>query len=113
MNPFSRFARPMTVLPFALAVAFSSAPALADSLERGASDTEATASPYRSTVAVHGMTQSQVRARFGEPEKRHAPVPAQGTRLNPPITRWDYDSFSVFFERDIAIHRVEHLKAAE
>ena len=113
MNPFSRFARPLTVVPFALAVAFSASPAVADSLETGATEAGATASPHRSTVAVHGLSQSQVRARFGEPEKRHAPVPAQGTRLNPPITRWDYDGFSVFFERDIAIHRVEHLKAAE
>jgi len=117
MNPFIRFSRPLTALPFALAIAsaiaFSASPAVADTLEMDTTDTGATTSPLRSDVSVHGMTQSQVRARFGEPEKRHAPVPAQGTRLNPPITRWDYDGFSVFFERDIAIHRVEHLKAAE
>ena len=113
MNPFIRCSRPLTALPLALAVAFSAAPAAADSLEMETTGTQTTTSALGSTVAVHGMTQSQVRARFGEPEKRHAPVPAQGTRLNPPITRWDYDGFSVFFERDIAIHRVEHLKATE
>jgi len=107
MNPFVPSARPLLAVLFALATTFAVSPAMADSL-----DTTSAASAG-DAVDVHGLTKAQVEARFGAPEKRHAPVPAQGTRLNPPITRWDYDGFSVFFERDIAIHRVEHLKAAE
>ncbi len=38
--------------------------------------------------------------RYGEPTKRHAAVG------NPPITRWDYPQFSVYFENDRVLHRV-------
>jgi len=47
-----------------------------------------------------GATMSAVEARFGAPSQRHATVG------EPPITRWDYPSFSVFFERDRVIHAV-------
>jgi hypothetical protein len=47
-----------------------------------------------------GITMTQVEARFGAPAARH---PTVG---KPPITRWDYASFSVFFEHDRVIHAV-------
>jgi hypothetical protein len=47
-----------------------------------------------------GMTMQKVEAKFGAPAERHAAV---GT---PAITRWDYQSFSVFFENDRVIHAV-------
>ncbi len=47
-----------------------------------------------------GITMRAVEARFGAPIKRH---PAVG---EPPITRWDYEKFSVFFEHDRVIHAV-------
>ncbi|HSH83575.1 MAG TPA: hypothetical protein VK979_00225 [Guyparkeria sp.] len=70
------------------------------------------AASYKAAVhqAVHGLTQAQVIARFGEPEKRHAPVPAHGKPPTPPISRWDYSDFSIYFENHIALHRVEHRK---
>jgi len=43
---------------------------------------------------------SAVEKRFGAPTSRH---PAVG---QPPITRWDYPGFSVFFEYDRVIHAV-------
>jgi hypothetical protein len=43
---------------------------------------------------------SQVEARFGAPTTRHAAVG------DPPITRWDYPQFSVFFEYDKVLHAV-------
>jgi len=49
---------------------------------------------------TRGMRMSAVEARFGAPQDRH---PAVG---EPPITRWDYPGFSVFFERDRVIHAV-------
>ena len=47
-----------------------------------------------------GMTMSAVEKRFGAPTSR---PPAVG---QPPITRWDYPGFSVFFEYDRVIHAV-------
>jgi hypothetical protein len=47
-----------------------------------------------------GLTMSAVEARFGAPQNRH---PAVG---KPPITRWDYPGFAVFFENDRVLHSV-------
>jgi hypothetical protein len=41
-----------------------------------------------------------VTQRFGEPSKRHTAVG------QPPITRWDYPGFSVYFEYDRVIDSV-------
>jgi hypothetical protein len=49
---------------------------------------------------ARGMTMQTVESKFGAPAERH---PAVGT---PAITRWDYQSFSVFFENDRVIHAV-------
>ncbi len=96
MTPLNPFARPLAVVLLALTGFLTAGPSLADSGER--------------STPVHGLTQEQVIDRFGEPEHRHAPVPATGEHPTPPITRWDYADFSVFFEKDIALHRVEHGK---
>ena len=47
-----------------------------------------------------GVTMTQVEAKFGAPVTKHDAVGA------PPITRWDYPGFSVFFERDRVIDAV-------
>ncbi len=47
-----------------------------------------------------GLTMSEVEKHFGAPLTRH---PTVG---KPPITRWDYNGFSVFFEGDRVIHSV-------
>lgn len=47
-----------------------------------------------------GATMTEVEAKFGAPVAKHDAV---GT---PPITRWDYAGFSVFFEHDRVIHSV-------
>lgn len=49
---------------------------------------------------TRGMRMAQVERRFGAPVTRH---PAVG---KPPITRWDYPRYSVFFEYHIVIHTV-------
>jgi len=53
-------------------------------------------------VPVNGMTTGEVRARYGEPATAHAPVG------DPPITRWDYGQWSVYFEYDIVLFTVLH-----
>jgi hypothetical protein len=47
-----------------------------------------------------GMTMNQVASKFGEPVTK---VPAVG---QPPISRWEYPGFVVYFERDYVIHSV-------
>lgn len=51
-------------------------------------------------VPSRGMDMANVRNAYGEPRQEHAAVG------DPPITRWDYDNFSVFFEYDKVIHSV-------
>lgn len=47
-----------------------------------------------------GTSMKQVEAKFGKAIKIH---PAKG---KPPITRWDYPEFSVYFESNSVIHTV-------
>jgi hypothetical protein len=47
-----------------------------------------------------GSTMDEVEKHFGAPVNRHPTVGA------PPITRWDYSGFSVFFEKDRVIDAV-------
>ncbi|MBL3526948.1 MAG: hypothetical protein JMN27_01290 [gamma proteobacterium endosymbiont of Lamellibrachia anaximandri] len=49
-----------------------------------------------------GMTMKQVKTAFGEPSTEH---PWVGY---PPITRWDYTDFSVFFEHEYVLNSVVH-----
>ena len=53
----------------------------------------------------NGITMAQVRQQYGNPVSEH---PAVG---DPPITRWDYDDYSVFFENDLVLHSVVHRQA--
>ena len=47
-----------------------------------------------------GMTQERVEAKFGQPKSRVAAVG------EPPISRWEYEDFVVFFEYDRVVHAV-------
>ena len=47
-----------------------------------------------------GMKMDAVESRYGAPATRY---PAVG---QPPITRWDYPGFVVFFENDLVLHAV-------
>lgn len=49
-----------------------------------------------------GQSMQQVEANYGEPVQR---VDAVGI---PPITRWVYNGFTVYFEHDKVIHAVIH-----
>lgn len=56
----------------------------------------------RMQVPKNGLTQAEVRARFGAPATTHAAVG------DPPIARWDYDGWSVYFEYDLVLFTVLH-----
>ena len=49
---------------------------------------------------ARGMTMNQVASKFGAPANK---VPAVG---KPPISRWEYPGFIVYFEADHVIHSV-------
>jgi hypothetical protein len=51
-----------------------------------------------STIPSKGMTQAQVKSAFGEPSLTKPPVG------KPPISRWDYSNYSVYFEGKYVIH---------
>lgn len=57
-------------------------------------------------VPGRGMSKAEVRAQFGEPDRTR---PAVG---QPPISRWDYDGFSVYFENDTTLHSVREQERA-
>ena len=50
----------------------------------------------------NGASMAQVRQQYGAPLEEQ---PAVG---EPPITRWEYDGYSVFFEHDLVLHSVVH-----
>lgn len=56
----------------------------------------------QSTAAApsRGMSMAQVEARFGVPTERYAAVG------QPPITRWVYPGFVVYFEHSHVVHSV-------
>ncbi|MET0986927.1 MAG: hypothetical protein ABW034_16140 [Steroidobacteraceae bacterium] len=58
---------------------------------------EATAAADRPS---RGMSMHTVESRYGEPTKR---LEAVG---QPPITRWEYPGFVVYFENQMVIHAV-------
>ncbi|MEJ2601808.1 MAG: hypothetical protein P8172_00705 [Gammaproteobacteria bacterium] len=47
-----------------------------------------------------GMTMTKVESSWGKPSMRRAPVG------DPPITRWEYPDFVVYFEHNRVIHAV-------
>jgi hypothetical protein len=73
----------------------AAAPAFAETLDTDTGNPAAAAeNPHR------GSTMATVESRYGAPTNRHAAVG------NPPITRWDYPQFSVYFENDRVLHSV-------
>jgi hypothetical protein len=78
------------------ALALVAAVASAQNLDMATGDPAVTV-PER---PARGSSMSVVESRFGAPATRHAAVGA------PPITRWDYPQFSVFFEHDKVLHAV-------
>lgn len=56
--------------------------------------------PRPAQLPRRGVSMAAVEQQFGAPKHRD---PAVG---NPPITRWDYDGFSVFFEHQLVLHSV-------
>ncbi len=58
--------------------------------------------PQLTQLPQTGESRRSVLERFGLADQEHAPVG------QPPITRWDYREFSVYFEYDHVVNSVRH-----
>lgn len=56
---------------------------------------------------LKGMSMTEVERSFGQPGKILSPV---GT---PPITRWIYEGYTVYFDQAHVIHTVAHIEVAD
>lgn len=78
-------------------------PALAQSADAQPGDIDPSAIVERVPgMPERGTSMSSVRSRLGEPDRRVGPVG------EPPITRWVYDRFTVYFEHDRVLHAVKN-----
>lgn len=68
--------------------------------------TQASGPATSSLLPTKGMNKNSVARSFGQPANRR-PAVGGGSRQQPPITRWDYDGFSVFFEYDHVVDTVQ------
>ena len=86
----------LKALTLATLMAAGTAFAQGDTLDMRGTDAhlEAPGKPSR------GMTQERVRAEYGRPQSEDAAVG------EPPISRWHYAGFVVYFEYDRVIHAV-------
>lgn len=87
-------------LIFAVPAGYAAAPS-------SAAPVSASASAPPVVYPLRDMTTAEVRARFGTPTRRMPPEPptSQGP-LKPPIERWIYPQFTVYFEHHRVIHTV-------
>ncbi len=89
-----RAAPRISVLAAAFAALVGAAAVHADELQMPASTSSTGSTPAR------GMSMEKVEATFGAPSNRE---PAVG---QPPITRWEYPAYVVYFENNIVLHTV-------
>lgn len=69
----------------------------------GVADTLSIANEPNGVERPHnGMSMDQVKARFGAANEEKAAVG------EPPITRWVYNDFTVYYEHQLVIHAVAH-----
>jgi hypothetical protein len=59
----------------------------------------------KADLPKRGNSMAQVEARYGAPQEKFAAV-GGGSMHTPPITRWQYASFSVYFENSHVVDAV-------
>jgi hypothetical protein len=68
-------------------------------------NTPAAAPEASSSRPARGMSMEKVEASFGAPTRR-VPAVGGGNAQQPPITRWEYPGFVVYFENNLVVHTV-------
>jgi hypothetical protein len=86
-----------TIAATCMLLALLAAAARADTLLLDGIEADAQTASQRPKA---GQTMAAVESTYGEPTQKHATVG------EPPITRWDYPGFSVYFEGNRVIHAV-------
>jgi len=89
-------------IPAMLAALLLSSAAFADTLLIDGIDVDKSSAESRPKP---GMSMTAVESSYGNPSERHRAVGGSNAQ-QPPITRWDYPAFSVYFENDRVIHSV-------
>ena len=87
----------MTRMVLTLVLILAALPAVADVLL-----IEEVRQADRLDLPTNGMNEAAVESRFGAPANKYAPVG------DPPITRWEYERWSVYFEYDRVLFTVLH-----
>lgn len=98
-SPTLRTPRQLLLVLAALALA-TGAPALTQADELTMPQAERPPSQASVDHPRRGMSMQKVESLFGTPVKR---MPAVG---QPPISRWEYQGFVVYFEHDRVLHSV-------
>jgi hypothetical protein len=84
-------------LPLALVLLLAAAPLVAETV---VVNDQVEVRTVTVEMPARGMDMGAVEKRFGAPQTRHAAIG------QPPITRWDYPGFSVYFEYQHVVHSV-------
>jgi hypothetical protein len=92
--------RPVLTLAVGLALAFALPAAAGDTLL-----VERTQVAAKMQLPKRGASMASVESAFGAPATKHAAV-GGGSASTPPITRWDYAGFSVYFENGHVVNSV-------
>lgn len=100
MRPARMHARPSVLAAVCLAAMTAVGSAFSEEISLPDSAAPAATSTAPVTVPTRGVSMDKVAAQFGAPTQRSAAVG------KPPITRWDYPGFSVYFEYQHVIHSV-------
>jgi len=103
-RPATRITRVLTALSIGVALSIGAQIASADNLVMRPDINNAKPG---TKYYVHGLSMQQIIKKYGHPSKKMAPDPRVGTKYQPPITRWVYPDFTVYFEHGHAIHLVK------
>lgn len=103
--PMSKIFTPLISMPVALAGSailglLMLAPAAVQAQELNVPSAASESLHSGTSGPTRGMSMDKVEATYGVPAKR---IPAVG---EPPISRWEYPGFVVYFERNLVIHSV-------
>jgi hypothetical protein len=99
--------RKILLAAIGIACGLAGAPSFAQNLQMVEPPAAQTpAATARVGLPTRGTSMAQVEARFGAPSQRYAAVG------QPPITRWVYPSFVVYFEYQHVVHAVGQHAAA-
>ena len=97
------FQKKILIISVPLTILFTHIPASIAEVVRVPVGEQASAQPAVD-MPTRGMTKERVRGLFGEPQEE---IPGKG---QPPIMRWKYQEFTVYFDGNVVLHCVRNFK---